>query len=391
MLDYAPLTYAHLVGFIDELEKRAVSLQEIRQGITGGTAALGKALGSRAAGFGTSAGALAGGAIGGAYKGHQAYEDARNQGASQTDAARQALGAGAFGAAKGMAIGTVGGLAAGTAVGHLAPGVSAAVPKAFDSLTHFGQRQIHGLTGAAPEVAGKSGVSAVRAIGGGAAETIGAHRAAKASLAKANAGHTEIGWGETARRLVGQGTPDEALNIIQKADAAKHLEHMKRWANASMEADKAGLTSVPGYLKGLATRPIDTLRKGIGETWRGSPGVLGRVGVAYGLAMGGMEGVSALRNEELPEGHPDANLSRAERLGRAGGNVLGGVLGSSVPFVGQMALGHTLAAGGRMAGKAVDLGMQGVNKLRGAQVAPPPQQQLPQYANVAPPTYAGGQ
>lgn len=377
MLPYPLLTYAHLDGFIDELSKEAVGLDQARAALRGaggvaaaaaaGTAAVKRfiprvmpALGSRAAGLGMSAGALAGGVGNAAYQGHKAYQEAREQGASAGEAGIGAAFHGLSGGMTGAALGGALGAGGGAALDHLRPGVGLNAPKALDTLTHFGQRQLHSLTGAAPEVAGMTGRDALRHVGGGAADAVRAERAATDAVTAA-VGHAHAG------------NPDAAKAVTEALDAQAGARKAVQGAEAAETAD---LTSIPGYIRGMRYHPIDTLRTAGKETMSGAHGVLPKVMMGTGVALGGMDAVSALRGDPAPPGSPQANQGKFERVGHALGNVGGSFLGAGLPMVGQMGLGALASGTGRIAGKAVDLGVAGVNKLRNmtspSPVAPPP-------------------
>ena len=116
-----------------------------------------KGLGS-GAGMGSLVGAGAGGLIGGVHR----YSQNRREGAGVGEAALGSLGGAARGALRGAAVGAVGGGALGAArPGALKPFEEM---KRLGTMSRFGQRQVHSLTGVGDK-------AYVRSIGGGASGT----------------------------------------------------------------------------------------------------------------------------------------------------------------------------------------------------------------------------
>lgn len=192
--------------------------------------------------------------------------------------------------------------------------------KGGKELGRFGQRQLHSVTGWAPK--GVNKVEALRELGAGAAPALKRLEAAQAAVTK--------GGGKSALR--------------ELASAEKHVR-------AAKDVERLGATSLPGYVKALATKPGQTLSAGVREAWHGSgTGVGGAVGkgLTVGLPAAGVAG-EALRESEKGE------KSREERVGRAAGGLAFGL--TSMPMTGAMLLGTGLTGAAGLAGK-------GINKLR---------------------------
>lgn len=123
-------------------------------------------------------------------------------------------------------------------------------------------------------------------------------------------------------------------------------------------AQKAGLTSIPGIVKGMATKPGHTLR----EAWR-QAGTFGKVMSAADLAMGAKDVFD-----------PNAPGGKGEKAGRLLGSSAGYLVGGRLPFLGSMLFAGGTGALGKHLGRAVD-------KITGSgqqqQVAAQPQQAIP--------------
>jgi hypothetical protein len=100
-------------------------------------------------------------------------------------------------------------------------------------------------------------------------------------------------------------------------------------------ADKAGLTSIPGVLKGVATRPLSTLK----SSWQHAGG-LGKAMAIGDLALGAPH----IMDKATQEGTAEKTLGT---LGTAGGYLLGGRMG----LLGSMALGSGMGFLGSRAGR----------------------------------------
>lgn len=104
-------------------------------------------------------------------------------------------------------------------------------------------------------------------------------------------------------------------------------------------AEKAGLTSIPGMVKGLVTKPRATL----GEAWRQS----GKMGKAMG-ALDVATGVPRIFDPTTQEGTGEKALGT---LGSAGGYFLGG----RMPFLGSMLFAAGTGALGKRLGRGIDV------------------------------------
>lgn len=103
-------------------------------------------------------------------------------------------------------------------------------------------------------------------------------------------------------------------------------------------AQKAGLTSIPGIVRGMATKPGSTLR----SAWQ-QAGTLGKVMSAADLAMGAKD----VFDPTVPGG-------KAEKAGRLLGSSGGYLLGGRLPFLGSMAFAAGTGALGKYVGRGVD-------------------------------------
>ena len=103
-------------------------------------------------------------------------------------------------------------------------------------------------------------------------------------------------------------------------------------------AQKAGLTSIPGLVKGVFTKQGSTMR----EAWRQSD-TLGKVMAGADVAMGAKD----VFDPTVPGG-------KAEKAGRLIGSSGGYLLGSRLPFLGGMLFASGTGAAGKYLGRAVD-------------------------------------
>jgi len=103
------------------------------------------------------AGAAIGAGVNGLREGYNAYQDARDQGSGELMAGVHGLFGGASGAIRGGIVGGLAGGAAGAAGTHFAGGATKSIADKILAnpvsgfAGRFGQRQVHGLTGWAPE------------------------------------------------------------------------------------------------------------------------------------------------------------------------------------------------------------------------------------------------
>jgi len=252
------------------------------------------------------------GAAHGAYKSHQ-------EGGS-------ALGGAIRGGAQGAALG--GGAAmAGRAYRDtrlLNPGMGAGkavwgtVQRMGQGVKHFGQRQLHGATGAYADRAGEIGMRST------------AHSNKKIDLLK--------------RRLDDQlkhtsGPKADALR--QKFEGAR--DGLLREGAQGDAAIKAGITSIPGVAKGLVRDPRGTGKALWNATTGGS-----RAGMAMGVGLPlALSAPDLMRGDESAQG----GRSMTQKLVGTGAMVGGGMLTAGLPIIPQMAAGMGIdAAANRLTG-----------------------------------------
>lgn len=270
-------------------------------------------------GSGMGLGLAAGGAIGAAAGGKRTYDAARAQGASRLSAAGSAVGGGLHGALRGAGKGALVGAAAGAAGGVLAPAkmirgtravAKGALGDTAQTVANFGQRQVHGVTGWKPGGA----ASSIERIGGGAADT------------------------------------REALGKAVTHGTSKQVRRAKGALDASEEAQRMGLTSLPGVAKSMKNNGVlPTLSAGVKEQWKSSPGW--QKGLLVGLPAASV--ANTLRKKE-----PTSGPGKGEQLGAS----LGGTLGygmAPLTLGASTLLGSGLERAGGFAGREVD-------ELRGA-------------------------
>jgi len=254
-----------------------------------------------AAGAGAALGGAAGGALGGVGGGIKGYREAKQRGESGTAAAIGSVGGALSGALKGGMIGAGAGTLAGAAGGTRAAELASSLAKkkgAVGGLSRFGQRQMHSVTGyASPEQ--------LRAIGGGSAQ---------------------------AQKRLAAATTDKS-----RALARKGLDYAQK-------SEEMGLTSVPGFVKGLAGRAkykgksvssLEALKTGLGEQWHGS-GMGGKAMMAA-FPASGLVG-AATGPKETEEGGRitrglkgvASGLAYATPMGMAGQTLLAGGLEKTI-------------------------------------------------------------
>ena len=236
-------------------------------------------------------GAMLGAGGGAVLGGVRGYQQAQEQGQSGlSGVAGGALRGGVLGgAAGGLAGGVAGGLAKkdyGQLLEHPVLGAGA----------RFGQRQVHGVTGMlTPDEIGK--------VRGGAT---------------------------SARKALDAARPAGSSSVprLEKAHAA------------ASDAQRMGLTSIPGYVKSLAKHPIDTLRTSAKEQIHSAP-----LMTAATVGMPVAAGVLAPHREDEGLG---------ERAGRITGGVAGSLAGGVMPLGGQLAASAGAERIGAWAGRGAD-------------------------------------
>jgi hypothetical protein len=316
------LTVQMMRAFDDELEKTGAAADLLRQGAgfmrsrAGATGAL------------TGAGAALGGLGGAGVSGIQGYREARSFGATKGQAVMYATSRGLQGAKRGAliggAVGAAGGLAGGARAAELGSKITGKGLAGAPS--RFVQRQVHSLSGyASPEQ--------VRAMRGGAWDAAQRATGAKKGLESALA--------ETDLFRAGSNAP---ANIKKITSAMADKARASRGLQAAEKAEKMGLTSVPGYLKSFADNPMETLRAGVAEQWRGS-GAGGKAALIGLPASGAVLGAAAPTEEGGP--------GRVERGLKGLGRGLGYSL-APIPIAGQLALEKGLGGAGGLVGAGAD-------------------------------------
>lgn len=305
------LTQPVMRAFYEEMAKVAAFPQELVAHLSraGTRRAAGAGVGG-GLGLGLGAGAL----IGGARGARDAYEVAKERGAGVPGAALSAVGGGLGGAIRGAGKGALIGAGAGALAGAAAPTRTLAASRGLQkldnvagSLSNFGQRQVHSLTGWRPGGAARS----VERIGAGAAP---ARRELAAELAK--------GVGEPA-------TVERATKVLHAAETAQGM----------------GLTSLPGIAGSVRKNGLlPTAKAGLQSQWEAS----GPKGKALMVGLPALSALSAARSPE-ESGQP----GRGERLGRVIGGTLGGAA-APLSLAGSLALSAGLERAGGAAGKGVD-------------------------------------
>lgn len=319
------LTAPVLASFCAQLAKEAAPMAGILSHLQRpGTRAAGLAGLGSGFGLGLGAGALGGAALGG----KKSYDEARARGASGLSSAGAALGGALGGAVRGAGRGALIGAGIGGAAGLAAPTRVLSGTKSLaksdnvlGSLSNFGQRQVHSLTGWKPGGSNRS----VERIGAGAA-------GARHALERAHA----------------SGDPAAV------ASATRALRSVEKTQNM-------GLTSVPGVVRSVRDHGlIPTVGAGLRGQWDASSGrdkalLLGLPALSAASAIGGSEGA----------GQP----GKGERVGRVLGGALGGAV-APLSLAGGLVLGGALERAGGLAGRGVD-------KLRGQRPAVPQEPSRP--------------
>ena len=276
----------------------------------------------------TSAGALAGagagvGAAAGAAQGaYSGYRDARAQGAGVGGAIGAGVGAVPMGAARGGLIGGALGGIGGASFSAVSKQRAESLRKALterSSLARFGQRQVHGLSGAVPE----GGLGQLRMDA--------ADRLKELEKLK---GSKDLGKGN---RL------DKALGRTEEQVATKRIGRAEKAHQAAQEAQDAGMTSIPGVVKSVKERGLlPTLGSGVKTQVYGADPLQKALFVS-GL---GMTANNVARRQEGETGGHHA-MRVAGGVGSVGLNALTGGL----PAVTQMALGTATDQAASSAGR----------------------------------------
>ncbi len=278
-----------------------------------------KALAQRGLG-GLGVGLGVGGSLGATLGAGAGAVQGAEGGETTADKVRGALVGALGGASRGAIIGAgVGGLGMAGAgmtqggsklLGRLAQGENA-----VGSLGRFGQRQVHSVTGWTPK--GFHNPQGVREMRGGAYDA--AKRFSKA----------REGIGPLPER--GPISPASRKAVKEYAGSVTQL-------GAAEDAERMGLTSVPGVIKSMKDNGIGkTIATGIGEQWHSGP---------MGKLMVGLPVAGAAKEMMTP------GENKGERVGGALGGL--GYSMAPVPFLGSMVAGGAIMKGMTAGGRGID-------------------------------------
>jgi hypothetical protein len=201
-------------------------------------------------------------------------------------------------------------LSAGAAVGETAKRIG-------QGIKNFGKRQIHGFTGAYSDQAGEIGLRSRAA----AAKKINLLRKRQADL---------LSRGE--------------LTDKAKKKLVEEAKRLREWGASGDAALKAGITNIPGIIKGLVKRPFSTM-KAMGKDMVGKGDAVG-TSIALGLPV-------AIAIPDLARGDESAQGGRSmrQKLVGVGSGLVGGALTSGVPVIPQLVGGVAVdAAASKMFG-----------------------------------------
>jgi len=234
---------------------------------------------------------------------------------------------------RGAAGGALLGAGAGLAVGQVA------TRAARSQLQRFGQRQLHGMTGYMPGhgVAG-SGAKGTKWYQAGKAgkgkKLTSAERSASFEKMRMDVGGPSLA--EAKKELAERATKGEFGKPGKLQDA--RLAVKARLMSGRSESARQGITSIPGFVKGLAP---DRIKQTL-TTGTAGGGVLG--GGAM-LAVTGAQAPHALAKAQGDK--------RPENVGRLIGEGIGYTAGAPIPIAGNLALGSLMGRVGGAIGKGV--------------------------------------
>jgi hypothetical protein len=208
-------------------------------------------------------------------------------------------------------------------------------PGLLQSASHFGQRQVHALTGV-------GGAQYARSVGGGAHDAVERYEAARKAVDAVHELH-----------------PD-------RVPAMREFTKARQWRDAALESERQGITSLPGYAKALWKNPADAVAAGVKDQWH-SMGTGGRA-LMYGLPALSVAGELAHSEDESGKGK-----GRFQRAGEMLGTATGAL--APLPIVGDLAFGGALSGSLGQVGKRLDTrsALRNLQKRRGEQVSLPPE------------------
>ena len=219
-----------------------------------------------------------------------------------------------------------------------AEAVGATAKRVGEGIKNFGKRQLHGFTGAYEDRASQIGLRST---------------------------------GEADRRI-------ELLKLRQadvkshggltdkvKKDFAEKILSLHEWCRGGDQALRSGITSIPGVIGNLATRPIHTA-KALGRSVTGGSGAQG---MALGLGL-----PLAISAPDLAKGDESARGGRTmrQKLVGAGSGLAGGMLTAGMPIIPQIvgssavdSIASRQFGGKRLARASHDAGQASVNRTLG--------------------------
>jgi len=220
---------------------------------------------------------------------------------------------------------------------------SSVISRGGEMAGDFLKRQWHALTGWTPH--GFHNVTGIEQIGAGAAD-------ARHGLEKAR---------EVIREAAGQKA---------RAAATKKLEKAKKVLEVNEEAQRMGLTSLPGYIKSLHTHGIKpTLRAGFNQQWHGT-------GPFEKTIMVGLPAAATAMSTLGPEDPENPHKARAVMGNLA--ETAAGMATGNLPLAGALAVGAGANMVGRTAGGLVDrFRKKKIPAVHGALQAPPAPEEAP--------------
>lgn len=235
-------------------------------------------------------------------------------------------------------VGAATGLVGGGAIGHLSTDKGEGLRKALTnapgpagSFARFGQRQVHGVTGWTPG----GGVQEIRHGAWAKAQALkhSEQALANAKTSPASPGFVDKVLGRTPEQVAQRGVASAT-----KANAAAIKAHA-----AAQDAERMGLTSLPGYAKAIRDKGVLGVAPVVArDAWHGGDPLTKTLlaGSALGVAR------EAVRKED--PAHPER--SKTERVVRATGQLAGA--GAMTPL--PMYLQGKLMSAGMAAGSTVD-------------------------------------
>ena len=161
-----------------------------------------------------------------------------------------------------------------------------------------------------------------------------------------------VGGGSASAQKTYNNVLNQTNRTLGAGATTKELTQAKGALDASRRAEDMGLTSVPGFLKGMAghatyqgkrVSPLEAIRTGVGEQWHGS-GMLGKGLMVAAPAMSVAGAVTG----------PD-RTAEGGRVERAAKGLASGLAYSTpIGLLGQTALGHGMGAAAGAVGRGGD-------------------------------------